>query len=207
MSDDSSTDSGKKFKFKAKKAPDAEGQASEPTVKANPGKEITQYDVSSYNTLLADVKKLSLAEYGILCHREIKDATMLLKGEKGSYKISDINDLLVKYPSNFAWSIIAAELLRANLEEIKDDFASKGKVWYKEAESKLEKATVKAIEAEIYSEHGDDVDSANKLIRDMESKVNIAQGMVKVWGNGVNILQSLSKNVVSELESAKSRLK
>lgn len=141
------------------------------------------------------------------CHKELKEATILLKGEKGSYRLSDVNDLLVNYPSNFAWSIIAAELLKAHLEEIKDQFASKEKLWYKEAEAKLEKATVKAIEAEMYSENADEIDSEKSSIRDMESKVAIAQGMVKVWGNAVNTMQSLSKNIVAEIEMAKSRLK
>lgn len=150
---------------------------------------------------------MPLHEYAMQCHNELKAATFLLKGEKGSYKLSDVNDLLVKYPGNFAWSIIAAELLRAELEEMKDQISSKEKTWYKEAESQLEKATVKAIESQMYIDHTEEIDESKKAVRDMESKVAIAAGMVKVWGNAVNTIQSLSKNLVSEIDMAKMRLK
>ena len=59
----------------------------------------------------------------------------------------------------------------------------------------------------MYMIHKDDIDEWKRNMRQMESKVNIAAGMVKVWSNTINSIQSLSKNLTTEIEAAKAKLR
>ena len=135
--------------------------------------------------------------------------TKLIKGERSSYSLHDVNELLVKYPGNYGWALIEHEILRAELEAMTDEFDGLQKSWYGDAEISMDekKPTVKAIEAHMYMIHKDDIDEWKNNIRQMTSKVNIASGMVKVWSNTINSIQSLSKNLTTEIEAAKAKMR
>ncbi len=152
---------------------------------------------------------MSNLEYAVERHGHLFETTKLIKGERSSYSLGDVNELLAKYPGNYGWAIIEHEILRAELEAMKDEYEGITKTWYADAEGTIDekKPTVKAIEAHMYMCNKDDVDKWKKKLRDMESKVNIASGMVKVWSNTINSIQSLSKNMTTEIEMSKAKLR
>jgi len=151
---------------------------------------------------------MNLTEYAMKMHKDLYEATILVKSTKNNYKISEVNELLVNYPSRYSWSVVVHEILKAELEELEEEFENNKKIWYIEAEKEIEgKATVKSIESLMYTNNKAKIDKTNSLIRDLSSKVAIANGIMKVWSASNGVLQSLSKNLVAELDMAKIRLK
>lgn len=169
---------------------------------------IKKYDIDGYNDILKDAYEMDLIEYAMNMHNDLYSATMLLKGNRSNYKISDVNGLLVKYPSRYSWALVVYEILKNELDELEENFENQKKIWYKEIEENIEsKATVKTIESIMYNNKKVDIDKINKEIRHLSSKVSIANGIVKVWSSSNGVLQSLSKNLVAELDMSKMRLK
>ena len=151
---------------------------------------------------------MDLVDYAMRMHNDLHKATMLIKGSRNNYKISEVNELLVKYPSRYSWSIVVYEILKSELEEIEEKFENDKKIWYKETEETIEgKATVKTIESLMYNNKKAYIDEANEKIRNLSSKVAVANGIMKVWSSSNGVLQSLSKNLVAELDMSKMRIK
>lgn len=173
---------------------------------------------------------LSTHKFGIEMHKRIVEETEILQNEKSVFDMGDVNRILVNYPRYFSWVIVEAEMINEAYEKAEREYEDWYKSKYTEASNMIVgKSTINMIEANVVkmckqekiklhrrlNEEGHSEDEINKLLRyegldgkrdyvlELKSKANIAKGMVKVWGNAINSLQSLSKNMTAEIELLK----
>ena len=169
-------------------------------------KELRNFKLDDFDQSIKDIKKLTNFEYAQKMHEELVNATKLLKGLKTTYDMGNMNDLLIKHPSYYSWSLFIYELMKSELEGKKEAFDFKKKDWFRTSSHGLEKATVKKIESEMYAENHDEYNDFNKEIRDLATKVDLAHAMSKVWEKSISTIQSASKNISIEFEAAKRNL-
>ena len=173
--------------------------------------------------------KLDVVEFGVQMHKRVVDETSIMS-DKSQLDMSDINRILARYPRYFSWIIVEAEVLNERYEREKRKFEDWYKMKYMEASNSLPgKPTIAMIEAnlvrlcqeEVLSEHrmlneeGHSEEEISLMLKyiglsgrqnllgEYQAKVNIAKGFVKVWANTISSLQSLSKNIATELELVK----
>ena len=185
-----------------------------------------EIDRSDFSKLL----NLSTNKFGVEMHRRIVAETQILQNEKSVFDMADVNRILVNYPRYFSWVIVEAEMINEAYEKADREYEDWYKSKYTEASNHLAgKPTINMIEAKVVqmckheknerhrklNEDGYSEDAINEMLRyegldgrrdyvlELKSKANIAKGMVKVWANAINSLQSLSKNMTAEIELLK----
>jgi len=172
---------------------------------------------------------LDVQEFGCRMHDRVVEETTIMS-DKSQLDISDINRILSRYPRYFSWVIVESEVLNEQYEREKRKFEDWYKMKYMEASNTLPgKPTIAMVEAnlvricqtEVLEEHrrlNDEgvseseikemlkyagLSGKQNLLGEYQAKVNMAKGMVKVWSNTISSLQSLSKNITTELELVK----
>lgn len=160
-------------------------------------KEREEFDSTDFTKL---VDRLDSTKFAIGMHKRLSEETKITIDEKHQFDMTDINRILSRYPQYFSWALVESELIKEAVSKIKDDYED----WYNEKYNEIsqgmdKKATIKSIEAVIQQTHKDEMRQWKDKLRDLETKVAISSGMVKVWGNAINSLQSLSKNITVEM--------
>lgn len=153
------------------------------------------------------VHKLTRSEFGVQMHERLVKETQIVKNEKAVFDMTDINRVLGNYPSLYGWAIVEAELIAAEHSRIKDEFEE----WYAGIYNHVAgeiggKPTVKAIESKVTEAYKDAQREWKERVREIETKTNIARGMVKVWSNAISSLQSLSGNMKMEFKMLENNL-
>ena len=160
-------------------------------------KEREEFDSKDFTKL---VDKLDSTQFAIGMHQRLSEETKITIDEKHEFDMTDINRILSRYPQYYSWAMVESELIKEAVSKIKDDYED----WYNEKYNEIsqgmdKKATIKAIEAIMQQTHKDEMKQWKDTLRSLETKVAVATGMVKVWGNAINSLQSLSKNITVEM--------
>lgn len=145
-------------------------------------------------------KILELEDFAIENHKRLVTNTKILKNE---IQIDNhmLKKVLAEYPGMYGWAIVENILIHKIYDEKNEVYENKMKVWFDLVSSRkgFEKASQKKVDVTIYSEHPARIDEMKAEIRDLKYKCDISAGMVKVWANAINSLQSLSKQVVEEM--------
>lgn len=160
-------------------------------------KEREEFDSSDFTKL---VDKLDSTKFATEMHKRLSEETKITIDEKHEFDMVDINRILSRYPQYFSWALVECELIKEAVGKIKDDYED----WYNEKYNEIsqgmdKKATIKAIEAQMQQTHKEEMRKWKDTLRSLDTKVAVATGMVKVWGNAINSLQSLSKNITVEM--------
>jgi hypothetical protein len=182
-------------------------------------------------TKLIDV--MDSHRFGVEMHKRIVEETRIVMNEQSQFDMNDISRILAQYPRYFSWIIVEAEVLNEKFLKEERDFNTWYKMKYMDASDAMAgKTTINAIEAkvvqlcavekremhkklnldgkseaeiaEILKYEG--LDGRQNKVMEYQTKANMAKGMVKVWANAINSLQSLSKNIVTEAELIKRQL-
>lgn len=142
-----------------------------------------------------------------LMERIIKE-TKIVQNERHEFDFTDINRILSRYPQYFAWVIVEAERISEIADRAKDDYEDWYRIKYMEAQGRLtgSKFTIETIKAEIVNRQEKELRERRDEVRSLEAKANMAKGLVKVWGNAINSLQSLNRNLTMEYEMMKKRM-
>jgi len=143
----------------------------------------------------------------VLMERIVRE-TEIIKEERSEFDMTDINRILARYPQYYAWVVIEAERISEVVGKAKDEYEDWYRIKYMEAQSRMpeKKPTIDAIKAEIVNRHEKELAERRDIIRSLEAKSNMVKGLVKVWGNAINSLQSLSRNISVEFEMMKRNL-
>jgi len=151
--------------------------------------------------------EMTTHQFAMKIHEEVVRDTKIVMNEKSQFDMADINRILSQYPSKYAWIIVIGELINETFEKEEDEYNDWYSAKYIEASEMLAgKPTIDRIKAEMVAKFGPEITERKNKVRDLRTKANIAKGMVRVWGNAINSLQSLSKNIAIEMEMIKRNL-
>jgi len=161
-----------------------------------------KYDQTDFSKT---VVKSDLETFAMKMHERLVSATKIVEGDTDNIDTHILKSVLSDYPSIYSWAIIENILIQNIHAREQEKFDNKMKIWFDEY-SNLEgneKATQKKLDAAIYVENKDEIDKDKTELRELRYKCDVSAGMVKVWVNTINALQSISKQVVSEMELSK----
>lgn len=182
-------------------------------------------------TKLVDV--LDTDKFGKELWQRLVDQTEIIINEKGEMDINSINEILAKYAKYHGWLIIEQERFIEMLDKTEIAFDMWYKEKYAEASRSVAKNTAANIEARVVemckeeathayetlvNEEGLTPEEAKHKLRfqgwggrktyiiELKAKTNMIKGFVKIWEKEVNALQTLSKNITSEMEIVRRNL-
>lgn len=147
---------------------------------------------------------LNLEEFAIGSHKRLVKSTKIINGNDDDIDLNLLQNVLAKFPALYSWALVEHILIKKLVEDDVELFEDKMKIWFNEYSEKPEnikiKATQKAIDAQIYKDHKDEIDKCKNKIRDLKYKLEVSTAMSKVWGQTITSLQSVNKRVCSEAE-------
>lgn len=173
--------------------------------KKNTGDHVTREQMTTPMNFAEVCMELSSSEFAMKMHMELVDATKIILNEKHSFDMTDINNVLAKYAGKFSWAIVQAELIKEKASILEDNYEDWFSQRYVEASQTFaeKKPTIDMIKSKVVAMFGEELKKKREQLINLKTKANIAAGIVKVWANEINALQSLSKNINAEIEVAK----
>lgn len=181
-------------------------------------------------TKLVDV--LDTDEFSKKLWERLVEQTEILINEKDGLDINSVNHILANYAKHHSWLITEEQRYIAMLDKTELVFDEWYKSKYAQASREVPKNTAANIDAKIveickeemegmikrYKREGlTDKEVVEKTkyqgwkghkmyIIELKAKTNMIKGFVKVWDKEVNALQTLSKNITSEMDIVRRNL-
>ena len=151
--------------------------------------------------LLAIAFETDYKIFSAATHEWVMESTDVIANEDGMYDLDDLNKVLSRFMSNFAYLVSVVGAVNKRTKEIKDDW----EIWH--GQKYLDslkllggKPTIQVIESHLYAQTKTEYEDKKSVVRDWEAKAQFVNDMMKVWINGSGILQSFNKNIVAELK-------
>lgn len=165
-----------------------------------------RYDEVNFINLADTIENIN--EYAIMLHHRLVAATNLIKKDSENIDSFEIKKLLNDYPSIYSWATIEHRLVAQKATIIRETLDDKMREYFHEYSLKAgEKTTQKAIDAAIYNDHKEEINLFKKDIRDLDTKTSILKDLVGVWESTGHTLQAMARQINSELEMTKLKLR
>lgn len=182
-------------------------------VKPNTIGSIVGRPAQSLETMLAEkdfislLPELNATEFGLNMHKSLHSDTLIVRNEQAQFDMTEINNVLIRYPSNYSWAMTQDALISQKADRLEDEYNDWYMLTYSDVAANMKgKATIDLIKAEIVKVHGEELRRRREELRELKTKANIAKSMVKVWATAISALQSLSKNINAEIMMLKNGL-
>lgn len=150
--------------------------------------------------------QMSFTEWAKAKYHEVKQQIRYIDEATGKVDPQELNAVLAKFSSNFAWAITMQEIELKKARDLEAAFTAKRKRCWTKARTRCKEEsagerepTIGNIEAKIESMFGDELNEMESAVIEQKSRGDLLRGIVKVLDKHANVLQTLSSNMRSEM--------